>query len=147
MIWFLDTITRAREGKVKWLTLKELKQYKSICAELEELNIVIANKTVNNTVTGSDDRFPYTKHAMSVGGLVYTDENRKLLIRRNSLLWEKEKIEDYIERIEDSITRRIFEMRFINGYSWTKIAYRMNSSVSCVKMVCHRYLNKQKAED
>lgn len=124
------------------MTLKDLKQYRSICAEIEELNIVMASKSVNDTVSGSDARFPYVAHTMSVGGLTCTDENRKLLIKLHDLEWKRNEIEDYVGRIEDSLTRRIFTMRFINGWSWGKIAYKTNNTQASVKMRCRRYLKK-----
>lgn len=124
------------------MTLKILKQYRSICAEIDETNIAIASKTVNDTVSGSDARFPYIAHTMSVGGLTYSDENQKLLIKLHSLEQKRDEIERFIEGIEDSLTRRIFTMRFIKGFSWNKISVKTGNSVSNVKMICYRYLGK-----
>lgn len=134
--------TRAREEGLP-LTLKDLKQYRSICAEIEEVNMIIASKMVNDAVSGSDDQFPYTKHTMSVGGLVYTDESRRLLTKLNSLERKRDEIEDYVEHIEDSLTRRIFDMRFIKGYSWAKVAYRTNNTTDSARMKCIRYIEKR----
>lgn len=131
-----------REGKVSMI-LKDLKQYRSICAEIEELNMAITSKTVNNTVTGSDSCFPYTKHSMSVGGLTYTDENRRLLIKLHRLEWKRDEIEDYIESIEDSLTRRMFKMRFIQGCSWAQVAHRTNNTTDSARMKCIRYMDKK----
>ena len=128
------------------MTLKELKQYRSICAEIDETNIAIASKMVNDTVSGSDARFPYITHTVSVGGLSYTDEHRRLMVKLHSLEQKKAEIESFVDGIEDSLTRRMFNMRFIKGWSVAKVAYRTNNTQSSVKMRCKRYI-EQKAED
>lgn len=122
------------------MTLKELKQYRSICVELDEVNMAITSKSVDDTVAGSDNRFPYITHTMSVGGLTYSDENRKLLIKQHSLEQKRDEIERFIEGIEDNLTRRIFTMRFIKGYSWARVAYRTNNTPDSVRMRCKRYM-------
>ena len=51
------------------MTKEELKQYRSIVAELNEVNDRINSNTVHGTVTGSDAEFPYVKHCISVSGV------------------------------------------------------------------------------
>lgn len=51
------------------MTKEELKQYRSIVAELNEVNDRINSNTVYGTVTGSDAEFPYVKHCISVSVL------------------------------------------------------------------------------
>ena len=53
------------------MTKEELKQYRSIVAELNEVNDRINSNTVHGTVTGSDAEFPYVKHCISVSGIRY----------------------------------------------------------------------------
>ncbi len=36
-----------------------------------------------------------------------------------------EELQDFINSIEDSDTRRVFTMRYINGFSWQKIAFQL----------------------
>lgn len=36
-----------------------------------------------------------------------------------------EELQDFINSIEDSDTRRLFTMRYINGFSWQKIAFQL----------------------
>lgn len=125
------------------MTLKDLKQYRSICVEIDEMNIATTSETVRDTVRGSDAEFPYITHTMSVKGVTYTDENRKTLITQHSLEMKKREIEGFIDGIEDSLTRRIFEMRFIKGFSWNKIAAKTCNTAAGVKMICYRYINRQ----
>lgn len=49
--------------------------------------------------------------------------------RFNELLLEKQKeAEDYIETIPNSETRQIFRFRYIDGFSWIKVAHEMNKT-------------------
>jgi hypothetical protein len=57
---------------------------------------------------------------------------------------ERNKLEKYIQNIQNSFIRQIFTLRFIDGYSWEQIADRIggrNTSESMRKTV-DRYLQK-----
>ncbi len=126
------------------MTLKELNQYKSICEEITETNTSLSDNTVCSTVKGSDKVFPYISHSMSVGGIVPTQDNSKRIIKLRTLERKKRDIEIFIEEIDDSLTRRIFVMRFIKGYSWNKIAVKTRNAEAGVKMICYRYIKNQR---
>ena len=59
-------------------------------------------------------------------------------------LHEHNRLERYIAEIPDSLTRQIFQLRFIKGLTWLQIAYSVggNNTEASVKMVCYRYLKK-----
>lgn len=59
-------------------------------------------------------------------------------------LHERARLERYIAEIPDSLTRQIFQLRFINGLTWVQIAFSIggNNTEASVKMVCYRYLKK-----
>lgn len=59
-------------------------------------------------------------------------------------LHERNRLERYIAEIPDSLTRQIFQLRFIKGLTWLQIAYSVggNNTEASVKMVCYRYLKK-----
>lgn len=110
------------------LTKSELKQYRSICAEIQEINIKLKDQEVYGAVRGSESEFPYTEHTMSVSGVKSAVENRRLIARRKWLIRQKEDIEEFVENIEDSLTRRIFIYRYIESDrqpSWQAIAFRI----------------------
>ena len=71
------------------MTKEELKQYRSIVAELNEVNDRINSSTVHGTVTGSDSEFPYVKHCISVSGVEPTRKNENDIILRQRLEWQK----------------------------------------------------------
>ena len=112
------------------MTKEELRQYRSIVAELNEVNDRINSNTVHGTVTGSDSEFPYVKHCMSVSGV--TSEHSDDIILRQRLEQQKQKIELaralFSDKISDSETRRIFRYRYIDGTvmpSWQWIAFKI----------------------
>lgn len=113
------------------MTKEELKQYRSIVAELNEVNDRINSNTVYGTVTGSDSEFPYVKHCISVSGVEPTQKNENDIILRQRLEQQKQKIELFIATISDSETRRIFRYRYIDGTvmpSWQWIAFKIGVS-------------------
>lgn len=59
-------------------------------------------------------------------------------------LHERNRLERYIAEIPDSLTRQIFQLRFINGLTWVQIAFSVGggNTEGSVKMICYRYINK-----
>lgn len=126
------------------VTKKELGQYRSICDEILELETAIKENTEHSTVRGSDAEYPYLSHPMQVSGVQSTTDNQKTLIRVRKLKLKKQEIENFIENIEDSLTRRIFRLRFIEGKNWKQISVQIgggNTDISLRQMMC-RYLAK-----
>ena len=132
------------------LTKSELKQYRSICAEIDELNIRLKGKEVYGTVRASDSDFPYTQHTVGISGVTADGENRRLLSRLAWLRRRKEEIDDFIDGIEDSLTRRIFEKMYIEGDTkptWVKVAMDIGggNTAGVIQMIHKRYLEKNQS--
>ena len=129
------------------MTKEELKQYRSIVAELNEVNDRINSNTVYGTVTGSDSEFPYVKHCISVSGVEPTQMNENDIVLRQRLEWQKNKIKSFVDSILDSETRRIFRYRYIDGTvmpSWQWIAFQIGggNTADGVRMKHKRFLKK-----
>ncbi len=129
------------------MTKKELRNYRSIVSEIDEIRDRLNNSTVHSTVTGSDKEFPYVKHTISVSGVEETEYNRRDMILIRRLEMTKQEIEDFVQRIPDSITRRIFTYRYINGKdmpSWQYIAFKIGggNSADGVRKRAQRYLEE-----
>lgn len=108
------------------MTRKELKQYRSMKAEIAEINEQVGQCMAIDIVTGSDHEFPYTEHAVKITGV--TRNVAYLLSRRSRLMQRKERVEQFVEAIEDSELRRIFYYRYLWGKykpSWQKIAFQI----------------------
>lgn len=132
------------------LTKSELKQYRSICAEIDELNIRLKGREVYGTVRASDSDFPYTQHTVGISGVTADGENRRLLSRLAWLRRRKEEIDNFIDGIEDSLTRRIFEKMYIEGDTkptWVKVAMDIGggNTAGGIQMIHKRYLEKNQS--
>ena len=106
-----------------------MKQYKDLCREIKELENYIKkleNRNVSDIVAGSNNEFPYQIVNFKIEGLVPTDKLCKVLVERKVKCEQlKIKIEEFISGIPDSITRQVFQYRYIDGLSWQAIAYRI----------------------
>ncbi|AUO18670.1 hypothetical protein [Monoglobus pectinilyticus] len=110
------------------MTAERLRQYKSIKAEIEELAEQIQMLESSDIVQGSDREFPYIKHNMKVE-TAECDRTRELLRKELQLLkTEYRKLNEFINNIADSEIRRIFRYRYIEGWTFQKIAFRMNET-------------------
>lgn len=131
------------------MTRAELSQYRSIAAEIVENEERIRESTLRDSVRGSSSEFPYNLHTVSVEGLTNSGDNSRLLKRQDELRRMKQRIEDFIDDIPDSETRRIFKYRYIVGkrrWSWQRIAIKVGggNSADGVRMIHKRYLEKEK---
>lgn len=60
-------------------------------------------------------------------------------------LHERNRLERYIANIPDSLTRQIFQLRFINGLTWMQVAYSIggNNTEQGVRKRVYRYLEQE----
>ncbi len=130
------------------MTKKELEQYRSVCAEIRETEEKIKENTVTDAVSGSDSEYPYTKRKMSISGLERSDYNSRLLARRRKLRRQQRRVEEFVDGIDDSLTRRIFRMRYIDGEvrpSWQWIAFKIgHHDESYPRRIHKKYLKNSK---
>ena len=58
---------------------------------------------------------------------------------------ERTNLEKYIADIPDSLTRQVFTFRFIDGYSWVRVASAIgNNTADSVRMICKRYIEGER---
>lgn len=107
-----------------------LMQYRSIVREIEEKETELKRRLSRGVVRGSDKDFPYTVHTISIEGV--NEECSGLLESLRKLKEMRNEIERFIAKIPDSITRRVFEYRYIKPYgggvkpmSWRAVARRV----------------------
>ena len=110
---------------------KTLRQYRDLVKEIEELKNRISEaqklssaQVVKDSVSGSNPHFPYQKNIFTIEGLEQINSRRKKILQKR--IWRCERlkleIEEFIDTIEDSKTRRVFWLRYIHGCSWEKIS-------------------------
>ena len=129
------------------MTEKELSQYKAIKNEIVDLNRRIAEVKEAEivpfgTVKGSSKYFPYTPQTFKVAGIDPADATqrqekvsellRQREIQRDELLKKQIEIEKYITGIQDSTTRTIFRLYYIDGLNQWQIAKKIGYDQSVV---------------
>lgn len=140
-----------------------LEQYSSMKKEIADLERMIADsnkkikryekQVVSDTVTGT--RADMTIGVIKVEGIAqqWIDREHELNQRRIDKMERfKEKlekmigeVEEYIQSIEDSETRRLARFRYIEDLEWQQVAVRMGrgySKDSC-RMKMERFLQKK----
>ncbi|WP_148465242.1 hypothetical protein [Peptoniphilus harei] len=134
------------------MTKEQLGQYKSLCLEIKELENRLNNlkrQEVSDKVIASASDFPYNQYQLKIQGYEndkYIEKIRARLIRRIRRCKKlRLEIEEFIEGIEDSRIRLIFELRYIQGKSWVYISNKLGSSNESYARKSHdRYLNNTK---
>lgn len=130
------------------MTKEQLGQYKCLCLEIKELENRLNNlktQEVTDKVLASASDFPYNQYELKIQGYEddkYIEKIRVRLIRRIRRCKKlRLEIEDFIEGIEDSRTRLVFQLRYIEGKSWVYISKQLGSSnESYARMIHNRYL-------
>ena len=127
-------MTKERLSQLIWLKL-----------EIEELSNRV--RKIENALSGRTSRIdsmPWLGGAKDlVGDLIpelgaLTD---KLLESRKRAMAEFSVLQTFIDQIDDSQVRLIFTMRYLDGYSWHQVAWRLGGNTAdSVRMVHNRYL-------
>lgn len=129
--------------------------YRSKKAEIRELTAIIENRYQDESLIGNDVILDYSKSYPPIPqGVVGFDQAKYNRLqdrdRRRKEQLEKEcaEIEDFIEGIEDSLTRRIFRMTFIEGRRQKDVAKAVHLDRSRVSRKIDEYLkNAHKAQN
>lgn len=123
---------------VQMITKDLLKQYSDLQKEIKELEQRIERlrnkevQMVSDTVKGSSKYFPYVERTFTVTGIESCDISPQLE-KLNNILYKRRakckemavEIEDFINTIPDSRTRRVFSLRYIDGFNWLQIARKI----------------------
>lgn len=113
-----------------------LKQYTSLLVEIKDIRRDIASlerqgpKRERDIVFGSNAEFPFQERGFTIEGYNIMDdtlERRKSTLKKRIDKCEsmKVEIEEFINTIPDSLTRRVFQYRYIEGLEWLPIAMRI----------------------
>lgn len=129
------------------MTKEILMSYRSKKAEIRELTAIIENRYRDDSLIGNDVILDYSKSYPPIPqGVVGFDQAKYNRLqdrdRRRKEKLEKEcaEIEDFIESIEDSLTRRIFRMTFIDGRRQKDVAKAVHMDKSSISKKIGRYL-------
>lgn len=134
------------------MTKGELGKLGSIQKEIElikrELNS-ITEEYVTDKVTGSRLEHPYIFTSFKISGYDsggYSSKvmrlERKLKRKLDELMDERERLEEYIESVNDDITRMILRLRYINGLGWNQIGNELGYSERQVRRKHAQWIGK-----
>lgn len=110
------------------ITKEALTSYQSKKAEIKELEWNLNNRWKSETMIGNDVIFDYSKGypmPQSVVGFdheKYEKQQERDLRRKELLEAECREIEEFVETIPDSVTRRIFRLYYLEGKRQAKVA-------------------------
>jgi len=124
-------------SQLYWLT-REIEQDKARLEELYCLSIGTGQYMAGLPhVSGITDNV--AKYAAEIADLKGVIEARVLRCQE-----EKIKLENYIDTISDSVTRRIFVLRFSDGLSWDQVAACVGggNTYGSVKQRVFRFIRK-----
>ena len=101
----------------------KLKNYRSICAELEDVTAELSELETTDAVQSAATP-PYSKHSVPVSGLPPTDRVKTLLARQATLRAFKCEVERFVESSPEEM-RYILTQKYFKGRSNLSIATRL----------------------
>ncbi len=125
----------------------KLMQYQFLKKEIKELESKIEKKeVVFDTVEMSNPYFPYEAKHKKIYGInssKLSKLHRVLVYRKNKCEKLRLDIEEFIDGIEDSRTRLVFQLRYFEGLSWKKISLKLGSAdESYSRKIHNRFIKK-----
>lgn len=138
------------------MTKEKLKRYRRLLTEVDLLKRQLEKiepEFVRDSVNGSTSEFPYTVHKVHIEGYdleSYKTKvarmNRRIVNKMNELVEEKDRLIEFIYRIENSEVRQIFIYKYIDGLTWKEIADNMNYGITAIRNKHRGYINKLKCD-
>lgn len=131
------------------MTKDQLRQYRALKLELDDVNSQIKSKCINDGVQGSMHDYPYIKGIRHIEGV--TDEDYSLLYHKSDLKAQIRKIEDFVDHIRDYRVRYAIKRYYIdsvdedgNKATWELIADKLNdgSTGDSIRKSVDRLLKK-----
>lgn len=132
------------------MTREQLESYRSKKEEIDELRYKLEHLGENNSMVGNDvimdyrSGYPVPQAVVGVDSARYWRLRNRYEKRIELLEQECEVVEEFIENIEDSMTRRIFRMYYIDGMPQSKIAKTVHVAQSVVSEKISNFINSDK---
>ena len=129
------------------MTVKEMSQLYYLNREiehlqhqLEELECLAEGTTqaITGMPHGSGTSDKVGRYAVRIADL------RSMIDNRKARCWDElNRLNAYIDSVEDSLTRQILTLRYVNGLSWQQVADSVGGGISSdgVRKIQQRYLN------
>lgn len=107
--------------------------------ELQDKAYSLGSPALTGMPHSNNNESKVERYAAEIADLIGIIDGKRL-----QCIHEQNRLERYISTIPDSLTRQIFQYRFISGLSWLQVALHIGGSntEASVKMTCYRYLDK-----
>ena len=128
------------------ITKELLQGYRSKKDEIQELDYILKNRWRDEGLIGNVVIFDYSKGYPMPHSVVGFDQAKYERLqdrdqrRKEQLEQECEEIEEWVEAIPDSLTRRIFRMCFIDGRKQKDAAKAVHLDQSMISKKINNYL-------
>lgn len=136
------------------MTNKELKRYRWLCAELRRENARIEQLRLNATSAvsswgGGGGGGKSISDKVGNNAVLIADLEAQMTEHVRQLKEEIQKLDSFLNTIDDPYIRLLFKLRYEDGLSWRQVAQRAGGYVSeaTVRQSVHRYLQKQNKEN
>lgn len=128
------------------MTKKELSQLYYLKKEIRQLEQRI--KELETAATGCTAKITGLPHGTGINDKIgnyaaqIADLKSLLDLNLKKCFYELNRLDRYIQSVDDPLTKQIMMYRFISGYSWRKIAFQIggNNSIDGLKKRLYRYL-------
>lgn len=129
------------------MTVKEMSQLyylnreiEHLQRQLEELECLAEGTTqvITGMPHGSGTSDKVGRYVVQIADL------RSMIDNRKARCWDElRRLNAYIDGVEDSLTRQILTLRYVNGMSWQQVADSVGgaNTEDSVKKICYRYLS------
>lgn len=134
------------------MTRKELEEYRSKIEEITELTIQMSQLQDGDSAIGNSTIMDYRTGYPIPQSVIGIDWDRCNRLEQHyqrqieQLRADCMDVEKFIENINDSMTRRIFRLYYINGLSQDKIAKKVHLDKSSVSRKIENFLKLQQMQ-
>lgn len=131
------------------MTKKELSQLYYLKKEIRQLEQRI--KELETAATSCTAKITGLPHGTGINDKIgnyaaqIADLKSLLDLNLKKCFYELNRLDRYIQSVDDPLLRQIMTYRFINGYSWSKIAYTIggNNTPDGLRIKMVRFLSKK----
>ena len=122
---------------------REIKRYDQRIDELRAQRVAISAPASDREPSGKNDG-PGRDNKIERLTAEIIDLEELLRLNREKRIVEKQRLERYIDSVDDSLTRQVMELRFNELLPWNAVAARMGggASVDALKKMVYRYLER-----
>lgn len=129
------------------MTKKRLEAYRSEKAEIDELKSKLQNLKAedyfgNSVIMDYRSGFPHPQSVVGIDMDAYRTRQSRLETEISRLERRCLEVEQWIDDIPDSLTRRIFRLYFADGYSQKAIAAQLHMERSVISRKISNYIAK-----